>query len=213
MTPDFYCPISHQIMTDPVITEDGHTYQRDQILTWFENHNTSPLTGLTLSTLNVFPNIILRNQISHEFPNLTMSSFTNHNNSTNNNNSTNQTLPEPRTARTYIENQLELQENNNTNINLINNSNIWNRLGINIDSREDLNRNLPLRPFRMVNYDTVIVYRQDIETLVNLIIDLDSFSREVIDFSYIGMNNVPDSLQRQLNNEIIENRLNNENNH
>ena len=213
MTPDFYCPISHQIMTDPVVTEDGHTYQRDQILTWFENHNTSPLTGLTLSSLNVFPNIILRNQISQQFPLLTMSNL-NLNNLTNNTNSTNQTRSEPRTARTYIENQLDLQENNNTNLNLINNDNIWQRLGIIIDSREDLNRNLPIRPFRMVNYDTIIVNRQDIETLVNLIIDLDSFSREIINFAYIGMHdNVPESLHRQLDNEIIENRLNNGNNH
>lgn len=83
-----------------------------------------------------------------------------------------------------------------------------------IDSREDLNRNLPIRPFRMVNYDTIIVNKQDIETLVNLIIDLDSFSREIINFAYIGMHdNVPESLHRQLDNEIIENRLNNGNNH
>ena len=57
----------------------------------------------------------------------------------------------------------------------------------------------------MVNYDTIIVNRQDIETLVNLIIDLDSFSREIINFA--------ESLHRQLDNEIIENRLNNGNNH
>jgi hypothetical protein len=65
----------------------------------------------------------------------------------------------------------------------------------------------------MVNYDTIIVNRQDIETLVNLIIDLDSFSREIINFAYIGDDNVPESLHRQLDNEIIQNRLYNENNH
>ena len=83
VSPHFYCPISQQIMTDPVVTSDGHTYQRDQILLWFQNHNTSPLTGLSLSSLNVIPNMILRNQISERFPLLNMISLTNNNNNNN----------------------------------------------------------------------------------------------------------------------------------
>ena len=77
--------------------------------------------------------IILRNQISQQFPLLTMSNL-NLNNLTNNTNSTNQTRSEPRTARTYIENQLDLQENNNTNLNLINNDNIEDNLENELDS-------------------------------------------------------------------------------
>jgi hypothetical protein len=28
------CPISIQLMTDPVVADDGHTYQRDAIEAW-----------------------------------------------------------------------------------------------------------------------------------------------------------------------------------
>jgi hypothetical protein len=28
------CPISMQLMTDPVVADDGHTYQRHAIETW-----------------------------------------------------------------------------------------------------------------------------------------------------------------------------------
>jgi pyridoxal/pyridoxine/pyridoxamine kinase len=30
------CPISMQLMTDPVMADDGHTYQRDAIETWIK---------------------------------------------------------------------------------------------------------------------------------------------------------------------------------
>ena len=39
------CPISMEIMRDPVIAADGHTYERADIELWFANNNTSPKTG------------------------------------------------------------------------------------------------------------------------------------------------------------------------
>jgi pyridoxal/pyridoxine/pyridoxamine kinase len=37
VTPDeLSCPISMQLMTDPVMADDGHTYQRDAIETWIK---------------------------------------------------------------------------------------------------------------------------------------------------------------------------------
>jgi SUMO ligase MMS21 Smc5/6 complex component len=30
------CPISFQLMTDPVVATDGHTYQRDAIEAWIK---------------------------------------------------------------------------------------------------------------------------------------------------------------------------------
>jgi hypothetical protein len=61
----FQCPITGEIMDDPVITvADGHCYERQAIEEWFRRgHRTSPLTGLPLSTLAVVPNISLRNAI------------------------------------------------------------------------------------------------------------------------------------------------------
>ena len=42
----YLCPITHEIMTDPVNTEAGQTYERAAIESWFrENHSTDPMTG------------------------------------------------------------------------------------------------------------------------------------------------------------------------
>lgn len=38
------CPITHNIMVNPVIASDGHTYERAAILEWIRINNTSPLT-------------------------------------------------------------------------------------------------------------------------------------------------------------------------
>lgn len=59
----FLCPITQDVMTDPVMTADGHTYERDAIEHWLESHNTSPLTGLPLSSHVLTPNAQLLAQI------------------------------------------------------------------------------------------------------------------------------------------------------
>jgi hypothetical protein len=43
---EFLDPISQSIMTDPVICEDGFTYDRSSIEKWFVEHDTSPMTNL-----------------------------------------------------------------------------------------------------------------------------------------------------------------------
>jgi hypothetical protein len=60
---EFYCSISQSIMYDPVKTIDGHTYDRRSIEKWFQINNTSPLTGLHLSSTILEPNIELKQQI------------------------------------------------------------------------------------------------------------------------------------------------------
>jgi len=57
------CPISYEIMSDPVITSDGFTYERSSIERWFIDHNTSPMTNKILVNKLLIPNIILRNLI------------------------------------------------------------------------------------------------------------------------------------------------------
>ena len=42
----FICPITHELMKDPVFTCDGITYERNAVEKWLKNHNTSPLTGM-----------------------------------------------------------------------------------------------------------------------------------------------------------------------
>lgn len=56
----FICPISLEMMKDPVICEDGITYERDAISQWFETHNTSPKTNAILYSKNLIPNIALK---------------------------------------------------------------------------------------------------------------------------------------------------------
>ena len=57
------CPITYCIMNDPVMTADGHTYEREAILRWLGGNNTSPRTGLPLESRTLRPNIALRNVI------------------------------------------------------------------------------------------------------------------------------------------------------
>jgi serine/threonine protein kinase len=60
----FVCPISDDVMRDPVMCADGHTYDRPNIQQWFAGgHDTSPNTGARLSHLNLVPNHALRNSI------------------------------------------------------------------------------------------------------------------------------------------------------
>ncbi|CAI0462544.1 unnamed protein product [Linum tenue] len=60
----FRCPISLEIMRDPVIIETGHTYDRCSILKWFRAGNaTCPNTGKKLSSTELIPNVALKQLI------------------------------------------------------------------------------------------------------------------------------------------------------
>ena len=48
---DFICPIGGEIMTDPVISKDGHTYERKHIEEWFRVRLSSPLTNENLTSV------------------------------------------------------------------------------------------------------------------------------------------------------------------
>lgn len=65
----FMCPISYEIMIDPVVATDGHTYERRAIQRWFEQQQeqgvqlTSPKTGQILDSARLIPNHAVRAQI------------------------------------------------------------------------------------------------------------------------------------------------------
>ncbi|KAJ7531673.1 hypothetical protein O6H91_14G053800 [Diphasiastrum complanatum] len=65
----FVCPLTKQVMIDPVTTEDGHPFERSAIERWFKECEdkgrplTSPLTGKQLESKALKPNIALRNII------------------------------------------------------------------------------------------------------------------------------------------------------
>ena len=59
----FLCPIGRELMRDPVMCADGHSYERDEIVRWLRDHHTSPRTGSRLDNTTVTPNHALRNSI------------------------------------------------------------------------------------------------------------------------------------------------------
>lgn len=60
----FYCPISQEVMEDPVEISSGQTFERSAIEKWFaEGHTTCPLTNQMLTSKELRPNIILRRSI------------------------------------------------------------------------------------------------------------------------------------------------------
>ncbi|KHN29326.1 U-box domain-containing protein 15 [Glycine soja] len=61
---EFLCPITLEIMTDPVIVTSGQTYERESIEKWFQsNHNTCPKTRQPLEHLSLAPNCALKSLI------------------------------------------------------------------------------------------------------------------------------------------------------
>lgn len=65
--PDFpasICPITQDVMEDPVVCADGHSYERAAITHWLLAKDTSPSTNARLPHKNVVPNHALRNLIA-----------------------------------------------------------------------------------------------------------------------------------------------------
>ena len=60
---EWYCPITMQLMQDPVIGPDGHTYERSAITQWLSSNSISPITRQPMSSRTLTPNIALRNTI------------------------------------------------------------------------------------------------------------------------------------------------------
>ena len=44
------CPITHELPINPVVAEDGRTYEKDAIKTWLRKSKRSPYTGLEMGT-------------------------------------------------------------------------------------------------------------------------------------------------------------------
>ena len=60
----FLCPISQELMTDPVIAADGHSYERAEIEKWFATgKQTSPMTNSAIASQTLVSNHGLKSQI------------------------------------------------------------------------------------------------------------------------------------------------------
>lgn len=60
---EYICPLSQDLLEDPVTTADGFTYERSAITRWFQIRRSSPLTGLELQSVAIRRNRQLSNEI------------------------------------------------------------------------------------------------------------------------------------------------------
>ena len=58
----FICPITQDLMQDPVVAADGNTYDRPAIEAWYRRNLTSPLTNMAVED-TLIPNRMLRSEI------------------------------------------------------------------------------------------------------------------------------------------------------
>ena len=56
------CPITRELLKDPVVAADGHTYERSAILQWFTQSTRSPMTNIAVPSTTVYPNHALRDR-------------------------------------------------------------------------------------------------------------------------------------------------------
>ena len=59
----FLCPISMELMTQPVVSPSGITYDRQSLANWIEAHHTDPATQAPLKIDHLYPNLVLRDMI------------------------------------------------------------------------------------------------------------------------------------------------------
>lgn len=59
----FLCPISLQMMEDPYMDENGHTFEKKAIEEWYKKQNRSPITNQPLKSYSLSPNRALKDAI------------------------------------------------------------------------------------------------------------------------------------------------------
>lgn len=60
---EFICPITQEIMQDPVMSRYGHSYEREAILKWLIRHNDCPMSRQPLKLSDLLTNHNLRARI------------------------------------------------------------------------------------------------------------------------------------------------------
>ncbi|XP_062957090.1 WD repeat, SAM and U-box domain-containing protein 1 isoform X2 [Cynocephalus volans] len=62
---EFICPITRELMKDPVIASDGYSYEKEAMENWIsKKKRTSPMTNLVLSSVVLTPNRTLKMAIN-----------------------------------------------------------------------------------------------------------------------------------------------------
>ncbi|KJE88567.1 hypothetical protein CAOG_00206 [Capsaspora owczarzaki ATCC 30864] len=71
----FNCPITQEVMSDPVSTPYGHCFERDAIERWLQTHKTCPMTKKPLTQAQLFPNYTVKAAIESALASSTSSSL------------------------------------------------------------------------------------------------------------------------------------------
>ena len=69
----FLCSITLEVMREPVIDREGHTFERSEIENWLQEHNTCPISRHHLELADLAPNRALRDAIDEFFASNTQS--------------------------------------------------------------------------------------------------------------------------------------------
>lgn len=59
------CPITTNLLEDPVIAPSGYTYEREDLRNWVDNNGVDPFTREPLSMNQVIPNRALQEAVKH----------------------------------------------------------------------------------------------------------------------------------------------------
>jgi hypothetical protein len=59
----FYCPLTLELMRDPVIDKEGNSYEREAIVGWLSKNQSSPVTRTTMTANDLAPNRALQESI------------------------------------------------------------------------------------------------------------------------------------------------------
>lgn len=57
---EFICPITNELMKNPVMTKDGITYEKEAIMDWLKKNSSCPVTRKPLCKEDLFPNYSLK---------------------------------------------------------------------------------------------------------------------------------------------------------
>ena len=60
---EYFCPITGEIMRDPVINSASQTYERSAIENWYKTHDTDPITGEKVENKMLISNLSAKSMI------------------------------------------------------------------------------------------------------------------------------------------------------
>lgn len=69
---DIICPITHEILKEPVVGDDGHIYEKEALYNWIQKSNISPLTRQPIQNTYIYVHFMTKiiNQFIETFPEL-----------------------------------------------------------------------------------------------------------------------------------------------